>query len=229
MLATSARPASRRLVLSEAAALGGLGVLAACGQRGGQAGGQSSAGAPKGQVSLMTQGSDPTDEQRYKPLVDEHNARRGPVTIELIQGGGGATDQQGKLITLVVSGTPPDAFWTHANISPTLVKLNLVSPFDPYLKNDKDIKLTSYFEAPLKNYEAGGKQYGIPRQATTLVLVANKELFQKNGVALPTDSWTWDDHVKAAQQLTTPGSAPTWGASGWGAKWSMYYYPYVKV
>ena len=216
----------RRWLAAGGTGLGAAG-LAACGASGGQAGGQSS--AAKGKATLMTQGSDLNDEMRYKPVVDEYNARKGPVTIEMIQGGGGATDQQAKLITLIVSGSAPDVFWTHANISPTMVKLNLVAPFDPFIKKDKDFKLANYFDSALKNYEAGGQQYGIPREATAMVLVVNKDMFQKNGVALPNDNWTWDDFLKAAQQMSKGGASPTWGTSQWGGKTSMAYYPYVKV
>jgi multiple sugar transport system substrate-binding protein len=191
-------------------------LLVACGQgEGGQAGAGSA--TAKGQVTFMSQGTDPLDQDRYKPLVDQFNARGGAVKIDLIQGdaGGGAINAQGKVIAMVAGGSAPDVFWTHAYISPNLVKLGLLGDINPYVKKDKDFKTSNYFEAPLKDYEADGKLFGVPREATTTVMIINKELFQKSGVALPTENWTWDDFLKAATQMTQgSGSTRTWGVGG---------------
>jgi multiple sugar transport system substrate-binding protein len=184
-------------------------------------------------VTLMSQGTSPGDEQRYKPLVDEYNARGGPVTIELIQGDAGesAVTAQGKVIAMVASGTAPDVFWTHAYVTPNLIKLGLLNDISPYIKKDKDFKTSNYFEAPFKDYEADGKQYGVPREATTTLMVINKELFQKSGVPLPTATWTWDDFLRAAQQMTRgDGSAKTWGVAGFAGTGSYgVYIAYPRV
>ncbi len=230
---TLQRP-SRRAVLAMLAAgsgMAGLMSLAACGAAG-QPGSASTAGAPKGKVTFMSQGTDPTDEQRYKPLIDDYNARKGPVTIDLIQGdpGGSAVNAQGKLLALVAADSAPDVFWTHAYITPNLYKLGMLADISGYLKKDKDIKLSNYFEAPTKDYEFEGKQYGLPREATTTIMVINKELFQKNGIAMPGENWTWDDYLKIAQQLTRgEGTQKTWGAAGFAGQGSAVYFSYVKV
>jgi multiple sugar transport system substrate-binding protein len=233
MLTTFGSRISRRSALASAGGAGALALLAACGQSGaGQSGGQSSAGAPKGKVVFMSQSASPDDQQRYKPLVDQYNAKAGPVTIDWIPGdtGGGAVDAQGKVIAMTAAGTPPDVFWTHAYIVPNLVKLNLLADVSGYISKDKDFKLSNYFEAPMKDYQIGGKQYGITREATTTILIYNKELFQKNGVSFPTDSWTWDDYLKAAQQLTKgDGTQKTWGAAGWIGQGSAQYYTAIKA
>ena len=53
---------------------------------------------------------------------------------------------------------------------------------------------------------------------------------QKNGVTFPTESWTWDDFLKAAQQLTKgEGAQKTWGVAGIVGVGGAPYYPYVKV
>lgn len=222
--------ASRRRVLSGGAGLASAALLAACGTQG--AGGSAPAQAAKGKVQYMSQGTDPNDEARYKPLVEQFNARSTGVTVEFIQGdpGGGAVNAQGKLIALVASGTAPDLFWTHAYISPNLVKLNMLADINPYIKRDKEFKLSSLFEAPVKDYEADGKQFGIPREATTSLLIVNKELFQKSGVALPTENWTWDDYLKAATALSKgSGAQQTWGAAGWAGTGSASYYAPIKA
>jgi multiple sugar transport system substrate-binding protein len=180
----------------------------------------------------MTQTNTPTDEERYKPIVDQYNARGGPVTIDQIQGdaGGGAVNAQGKVIAMVAAGSAPDLFWTHAYVSPNLTRLNVLADVSPYIKKDRDFKLSNYFEAAVKDYEVDGKQYGIPREATTTIVVVNKELFQKSGVNLPNENWTWDDFLRLAQQMTRgDGASKTWGAGGFVGPGSASYYAPIKA
>src|SRR5688500_2112116 len=191
---------SRRGWLAASGAAFGASALAACGADAGP-GAQTKA---SGKVVFMSQGTDPNDEARYKPLVEQFNAKASGVTIDHIQGdpGGSAVAAQGKVIALAAAGTPPDIFWTHAYVAPNLAKLGLTCNINPFNKCDKDIELTNLFEASVKDYDFDGKQSAMPRAATTMVTIINKELFHKNGVPLPRDNWTWVDFLKAAQSMS---------------------------
>jgi multiple sugar transport system substrate-binding protein len=230
------RGMSRRRVfrLGGAAAAGvGAAALAACGAQGGGAGQGAPQGKPQGKVQFMSQAANPLDEERYKPLVEAYNKLNTGVTIDWVQNaeGGGAVEAQSKVIALSAAGTPPDVFWTHAYVAPTMAKMGLTADVAPYIKRDSTFKLNTLFEAPVKDYEIDGKQYGLPREATTMIVIVNKELFSKNGVAVPTGEWTWDDFLKAAQQMTKgEGTQKTWGAAGiaGGQGYSLYnVYPKV--
>ncbi len=212
---------TRRRWLSGALGATAAGVLAACGAGGGTSeSGGTGTGAqskPQGKVQFMSQNASPGDEERYRPIIDGFNNRNTGVTVELLQNaeGGGGVEAQSKVIALTAAGTPPDLFWTHAYVAPNLAKLGLTADINPYIKRDREFKLNSLYEAPVKDYEIDGKQYGLPREATTMIVIVNKELFQKNGVALPKADWTWDDFLKAAQQMSKgSGSQQTWGAAG---------------
>jgi multiple sugar transport system substrate-binding protein len=215
---------------------GGLAAaaLAACGAGGAGTGGGTGAPAkPQGKVQFMSQNASPIDEERYRPIVAEFNGRQTGVTVELLQNaeGGGAAQAQAKVIALSAAGTPPDLFWTHAYVAPNLARLGLTADINPYIKKDRSFKLASLYEAPVKDYQIDSKQTGLPREATTMVVVVNKELFQRNGVALPGGDWTWDDFLKAAQQMSKgSGSQQTWGVGGaaGGPGFSLYnLYPKV--
>src|SRR5688572_13355315 len=219
---------SRRRWLAAGSAATGAAALAACGADAGP-GAQTKA---SGKVVFMSQGADPNDEGRYKPLVEQFNAKASGVTIDHIQGdaAGSAVAAQGKVITLAAAGTPPDIFWTHAYVAPNLFKLGLTADINPYIKKDRDFKLANLFPAAVKDYDFDGKQTGLPREATTMITIINKELFQKSGVALPTANWTWDDFLKAAQAMTKgSGSTGTWGAAGFGGLGSAAYNIYPKI
>ncbi len=47
-----------------------------------------------------------------------------------------------------------------------------------------------------------GKVVGVPALVDNLSLVYNKKLFAAAGVALPTDTWSWQDFESAAKKLT---------------------------
>lgn len=47
-----------------------------------------------------------------------------------------------------------------------------------------------------------GKNYGVPKDIGTMALVYNKDIFDKAGVAYPTDDWTWEDMAAASTKLT---------------------------
>jgi multiple sugar transport system substrate-binding protein len=206
--------ASRRAILATSAGgmLAGSAALglAACGAATENAGPAKT--AAQGKVTFMSQQAGAVDQGRYKPVVDQFNAQGGPVTIDLIEGGGGVLEVQQKLITVVAAGTAPDLFWNHAYLSPSLVKARIPADIGELVKKDKDFKLSNYFETSLKDYEWDSKQYGISLWATTTLVVANLTLFKKNGVTLPTEAWTWDDFLKTATQLSRGvGTEQTWG------------------
>ena len=188
----------RRLALGGAIGLGG-GVLAAC--LGDGAAAPGARGAARGTVTFMSQQAGAVDQGRYQPVVEQFNARGGPVTIDLQEGGGGIAEVQQKLVTTVAADTPPDVFWTHCYINPTLVKARIPADLGPFMRRERDLKPEAYFETSFKDYEWDGKQYGVALWATTTVLLANLGLFARNGVAPPQESWTWDDFLKAAQAL----------------------------
>ena len=222
---------TRRGLGGLAAAMGAV-ALAACGASAG--GNQTAAPAkPQGKVQFMSQNASPIDQERYQPIVDEYNNRKTGVTVELLQNaeGGGAAQAQSKVIALSAAGTPPDLFWTHAYVAPNLAKLGLTADITPYVKKDRSFKLDSLYEAPVKDYLVDNKQTGLPREATTMIVIVNKELFQKNGVTVPKGDWTWDDFLKAAQQMSKgSGSQQTWGVGGaaGGQGFSLYnIYPKV--
>jgi multiple sugar transport system substrate-binding protein len=61
----------------------------------------------------------------------------------------------------------------------------------------------------------GENMYAMPENFQTFALYYNKELFDADGVAYPTDEWTYDDYVDAATKLTKRNGdrVNQWGAN----------------
>ncbi|WP_158088677.1 ABC transporter substrate-binding protein [Thermoactinospora rubra] len=61
--------------------------------------------------------------------------------------------------------------------------------------------------------QVDGKQYALPTGVNSFSLVVNKSTIEKAGQKLPDDaSWTWDDFVSLAQQISEKGGGTIYGA-----------------
>jgi multiple sugar transport system substrate-binding protein len=77
----------------------------------------------------------------------------------------------------------------------------------PFIKRDK-FNMRDWLAVPPELLHEGA-QYGMPFQRNGNCFFVNKTLFQREGVPLPTDKWTWSDMADAAKRLTKPGQQ--WG------------------
>lgn len=65
--------------------------------------------------------------------------------------------------------------------------------------------LSGFYPTALKAFQFNGDQYAIPDSFSNVVLIYNKDLFDKAGVAYPTDDWTWDDITVAGKAIRALG------------------------
>ncbi|MEG2834190.1 MAG: sugar ABC transporter substrate-binding protein, partial [Ruthenibacterium sp.] len=67
------------------------------------------------------------------------------------------------------------------------------------------IDTTVYNDMALNAFKADGKQYGVPNSFSNVILVYNKDLFDKAGVDYPTHDWKWSDAMAAAEKIRALG------------------------
>lgn len=79
---------------------------------------------------------------------------------------------------------------------------------DPLTQSSAEIDLDAFFPGAVDALRWGGQLWGLPSGVDPWVFYFNKELFDAKGVAYPTDTWTWDDMLFAAQQIADPGAEP---------------------
>ncbi len=65
--------------------------------------------------------------------------------------------------------------------------------------------LADFYEGPLAQYRFDDRLFGIPDTASPEVLFYNTDAFADAGLALPDDTWTYDDVREAALALTVDG------------------------
>lgn len=109
--------------------------------------------------------------------------------------------------TLWASGDPaavPDVLF----LSPVVnyAAQGVLENLDPFIEA-AGYPVQDYWPALLDFASYEGSVYGFPRDIGLEVLYYNKDIFDEAGVEYPTDEWTWDDFLAAAEQLTVVESS----------------------
>lgn len=107
-----------------------------------------------------------------------------------------------KMQTLWASGDPtaiPDVLFLWP--TPRYAAEGVLENLDPYIEQS-GYDLNDYWPALLESASYDGSVYGLPRDISVEALYYNKDIFDEAGVEYPTDEWTWDDLLAAAQKLS---------------------------
>ncbi|WP_313182940.1 ABC transporter substrate-binding protein [Lacrimispora sp.] len=133
-------------------------------------------------------------EGALKEMVAKFNEQYPDIKVELQSFG--YDDYFTQLQSKIVGGSAADVF-----------ELNFEN-FVAYASEDVLLDIgalmgdTSGFnQTALKAFQYEGKQFGIPNSFSNVVLVYNKDLFDKAGAAYPTDDWTWTEMLEAAKKI----------------------------
>lgn len=117
--------------------------------------------------------------------------------------------------TTIASGAPLDFCWMHDTRSPTFANLGLLQPMDDYLKTLPPMGWPDrYYPTQVEAFRHQGKQYAFPYDWAPGAFYVNVDMLQASGVEMPTENWTFDDLLAAAQKMTkTTGDPKTaqWG------------------
>jgi multiple sugar transport system substrate-binding protein len=122
------------------------------------------------------------------------------------------------------AGNAPDVFQGCCGFFPTWAQMGHVLDLRRYVEDDLDASIVADWDpAQYKAmFDAGGRQFGVPKYQGTLALYYNKDLFDKYKVPYPDASWDQDDYLAAMKRLTRDtdedGRTDIWGSMidiGW--------------
>lgn len=151
-----------------------------------------------------------TADANMEPIIKEFESKYPNVTVNYHKM---ATSDHSISNVILASGTPVDAM-AQGTIDDTRMRVenNMYTDLDPYMKAD-GINMEKTYGSDVANLETfGGKVYTLPYATNVRGLLYNKTMFEKAGVALPNDNWTWQDLEKAALKLTSgSGSNKVYG------------------
>lgn len=133
-------------------------------------------------------GQEETLEAMYEAFHEEYPNIT--VQIETI----GFDDYFTQMQTRVAGGTAPDCYELNIENFAAYANKGALAPLD-------EIDTSGYNETALSAFNVDGTQYGVPGNFSNVVLIYNKDLFDQAGIDYPTDEWTWDDALAAAEAI----------------------------
>ncbi len=128
-----------------------------------------------------------------------------------------------KLQTDFAAGNPPDVFELNYENFVTFASRGTLAPLGERLGADPAISAETFYPAALEAFAFEGVQYGLPITFSTVVLFYNQDLFDAAGVAYPTDDWTWEDVMAAAEAISDPDNRV------WGIYQPVQFWEFYKV
>ncbi|MDZ4654983.1 MAG: sugar ABC transporter substrate-binding protein [Coriobacteriia bacterium] len=118
-------------------------------------------------------------------------------------------DYETKIDTLIAGGAAPDVIYGHPYQLRKWYALGALTDLTDLYEtkgfNDDSVYNTSFY----KNFEYEGDKVGTINGQDIILLYYNKALFDAAGVEYPSETWTWDDFIAAAQKLTITENSKT--------------------
>jgi len=152
------------------------------------------------------QGSE-TDKNVYEKRAALYEETHPGITVETIY----FTDYPTQLQTMAAGGECPDVMQLEERII-SFANQGALLPLNDYIeKAGLDLE-ARVGKTNVEKNSYQGQVYGVADRGGSMMLFYNKDLFDKYGVEYPTEDWTWDDMLAAAQKMTAgSGEEETWG------------------
>lgn len=163
-----------------------------------------------------------------KEIIEGFQKKHPEIKVEAEEAPWGDFVQQ--IVTRIAGDTAPDVWFQENAIVLGYGARGVAEDLTPYI--ERDLKEEEFVSELFSAETPDGKVFGVPHGINPIALAYNKRLFKEADVPFPTDDWTFDDLIKAAQKLTqdTNGDGKTdiYGFdSGWGI--TQGWFPWIKA
>ena len=146
--------------------------------------------------------SGPEFQEGYGAIVDKWNAEHPEIQVQYETYPWG--DYWVKIPAMYAASNPPDVLWTSmGEVDATWVSRGLFAPLDEFIDGPNSLDHTDW-EPLIWEYGIFEDQVFLINTIANLPALAyNKDAFDAVGLEYPDDTWTWDDVLAAAMQVTT--------------------------
>ncbi|MGB1254101.1 MAG: extracellular solute-binding protein, partial [Candidatus Promineifilaceae bacterium] len=156
--------------------------------------------SPEPTVSFAVFG-DPAELAAYEALVDTFHAQHPNIDVRLEHTPGQGAYRQ-KLATTFSAGSPPDVMLLNYRRFATFAETGGLTPLGERVAASEQFSADDFFEIAIDSFEWNDQLWCVPQNLSSLVVYVNRDLFAEAGVAMPSNNWTWEQLLLAAQQLT---------------------------
>lgn len=158
----------------------------------------------KGHVVFESPGLGLAESKPFQDIVDAFSKKTG-IKVSYVDGGLNFT----KFAVQFAGGSGGDLYEYETKQVPHYAVDGVFENLDPYIAKSSVIKPADYFPITWSKGKVQGHQYAVPWDTTPVVVYYNKDIFQQNGVVVPSStwgdsSWDWNAFVSTAQKLTKP-------------------------
>ncbi|MDD6382914.1 MAG: extracellular solute-binding protein [Selenomonadaceae bacterium] len=103
-----------------------------------------------------------------------------------------------------LAGEMPDVFLIPQDDFDLYADRKALAPLDDLARRDTAFSLDDFYPAPLAfaRSMSSGTLYALPVECVPRLMFVNRTLIDREGIALPTDDWTWDDFLAICQKIT---------------------------
>jgi len=138
------------------------------------------------------------EEDEFNKMVGRYRANRTDLNVQVeFQPFAGAPE---KFIVAATAGNAPDVMRFQNDRLGEVASLGYLEPLDSRLD---PATIQRFTPATLAAMRIEGSVYALPATQDLLAVIYNKALFDAKGEAYPSDTWTTDDLIRIATNLTT--------------------------
>lgn len=105
----------------------------------------------------------------------------------------------------LLEGKLPDVFMVLDKDFNQYASLGILQELDTFMEADPDFDSRALFQTALESGKESGQeeiQYALPYEVVPTMLFVNKTLLQQEGIAIPSQDWTWEDLADICQKVT---------------------------
>lgn len=171
----------------------------------------------------------------YTELSNDIQAKMEGVKLTYEPGGSETSSYQDVLLTELAAGTAPDVFWIPGADLANFAKRGVIMNLNDLASADANFDPAAFYSQQMNeltyNPESDsneGALWGLPRDASGMVLYFNKNLFDEAGIDYPTDQleagdWTWETFKEASAAIRDLGpDIYGFGMNAWWGNWELF-------
>lgn len=151
-------------------------------------------------ISVWVAG-DPDETQAFIDVADAFEVSQRGIEVDLLQIAE-RDDLIARLSTSFAGGEPPDLFLMNYRYLGQFESKGVLAPLEPYLASSSELGAEDFYPEAMAAFQSDGVQTCMPQNVASLVTYYNRDLFERAGVELPAEDWTWNEMVAAATELT---------------------------